>query len=159
MMQLIRQLAKLSGKKEDTFRFQRAADARNGSTEMRLNDALWIGIRGCRVQGTFQNVSQQESCLLEFGQNRFLRLPFLGNLDGAQNEPGLTLGGGFRTVKKFIVSLRSNSAEQKRLNVKGTETRRPFQPLKAAGDVIESSGLPAAITGQLERVRHLQRKC
>lgn len=153
-MQLLCQALKVTREKKDALRPQGATNTRNCSRQVVFDKDSGFRSASVGFERTFQDMSQHQPKLLKFRENRFLRLPGRGQSDGLENSASLTGNSRLGTVKKFIISLRRNAAEQKRLNVDGTKTTGPLQSLQAVRNVPCGSKLPAAVTREMERVNH-----
>jgi hypothetical protein len=71
-----------------------------------------------------------------------------GDMKGIQQIGGFALVVSGERLKKSGVSLWSDAAEEKSLDVHRAVARRPFQALETACEVPGRSGLAAAVAGE-----------
>src|SRR5882724_4357471 len=142
---------------QHAFRLQRAADPGNGLRQVAVQHIDGFGGLNAGCEGALENMDQEQAALLEVGQNFIVGLPCRG--DGERGEKISSEAGERRLgrIEKLGISLRSRSGEQQSLDMDRAETRGPFQPLQAAGDVLRRSELAAAIARQKSGDSHTQK--
>jgi hypothetical protein len=99
------------GDHQDTLGLQGAADSGQGSGEVVLQEGLsFVGV-GARLKGAFEERGENETTLLETGEDFFGGLPCRGDTESREERSGLSPEGGFGRIQKVGVSFGSGSGK------------------------------------------------